>query len=89
MRSTTSEFSYGIAVNMSATVSAVGVAGVAAAAIRALVIAPERCTSTGTPAECSSFHTAASACRLAPLVSCVKAAVVSIGAVVTPAGLAL
>ena len=80
---TTSEFSYGMAANMSLTLSSYGSAGVAPSAMRRLVMAPDRWTSTGMPS-LSSFQTAASAWRLAPLVSSVKARLVSIGTVVSP-----
>ncbi|OPZ75719.1 MAG: hypothetical protein BWY79_01928 [Actinobacteria bacterium ADurb.Bin444] len=50
----------------------------------ALVIAPERWKSMSTGSSCSSFHTEASACRLAALVSSVKAASASSGTMVCP-----
>ena len=68
---------------MSDTLRVYGLAGVALSAIFLLVIAPDRWKSTWMPAFRSTY-TEASACRLAPLVSWVKACSVSIGTSVLP-----
>ena len=88
MLSTTSEFSYGINVNMLATVMVAGLASVAAVNIKSFgeegrVMAPERWKSGVMPWDSNSYIEA-SACRLAALVSPIYALRVSIGVVVFP-----
>ena len=68
---------------MSETLRVTGLTDVAPSATFLLDIAPDRRKSTWTPAFFSAY-TAASACRLAPLVSWVKACSASIGTSVLP-----